>query len=92
MAKGSIYKFSYLMNERVSVSAMTGSREKAEERLRKLFGDDNHYDFVGQVFSHTIGSYSIASHVKRSEASEDMGGDLIDNVVSAYAKGQKINL
>lgn len=96
MKPEAIYKYAFLMNEHIHVSSLARNLDEALRRLRGLFGQDERYDLISTTFSHNVGDYSITNYKRVPEAKasaiEEKEEDLMENVMSAYAKDKKVTL
>lgn len=94
-----IYRYEFMMNGTVGLISLAENEEEAERRVRALFGKKDTYVLTGSSFSHNTGEFSIntAKVIKQSatekiETLPKAKGDLMTNVMDAYAKDKKITL
>lgn len=95
----SIYKYEFMMNGTVGLISLAENEQDAEARVRRLFGKKEKYVLIGKSFSHDTGNFTIKTPKITQQSAVEIAdklpkdkGDLMTNVMDAYAKDKKIGL
>ena len=100
-----IYKYSIRMNGTIDLNCRASNETQAMNNAKQLFGSKEKFELIATEFSHNTGDYSITKKEQTAstfKSDKVVGivkklavkkkGDLLTNVLDAYAKDSKVDL
>jgi hypothetical protein len=61
-----IYKYSFLLNERVAIGTLAPDESSARAQALQMFGKDSVLDLCSVTFSHVTGEFGVIGKAKES--------------------------